>query len=405
MYAAKGGEQYLTIGYKRDSEILAYSFLDEVAVYEATSSEGCGEPIFRSEDLDSNNYVANPGFELLYDCPNRREEIRKAKNWANSLNTPDFYHICGSGTAAVPNNQLGSQRPYSGSGYGGFWVNIVQKDYAEYVSTRLKKPLEAGKTYCLSMWVSLAEVSDHAVDAMQLYVVEDGRLLQNPDFFHSQKHITLTNNTILGNREEWTQLFGTFTAKGNETTIVIGFFTTISDSSFHIWPRDPKFQSSYQDCAYYYIDEVGLFEMNSATCPCPGMEIQPDTQTVEADTSQLWGAGKRLILHNLQFGYNKSTLLPQSLPYLDSLAIFLANHPRLSIEIGGHTDDSGNEAYNLKLSESRAQAVKEHLLGFGIHPSRLSARGWGESQPLAPNDSESHKALNRRVEIYFKEEP
>lgn len=402
---AKGGEQFLGIGYRQPSSQGTYTFLDEIEVFESSSPDGCGEPTFIAEDPDSNNFVANPGFELMFDCPNRREEIHKAKNWAYSLNTPDFYHACGTGSAAVPENQLGYQMPYAGNGYGGFWVNIVQHDYAEYVSTRLKRRLEAGKTYCLSMWVSLAEVSDHAIDAMHLYLVPENRSVQDPDFLSRHPHITLTNNKLLDNRTEWTQLFGTFQADGTESTILIGYFAAISDSVFYPIGRSPAIQSSFKDCAYYYIDEIGLYELDAPACPCPGMKIMVDgSESPQPSGSQpRWEAGQSWVLHNLQFGYNKSTLLPQSLPILDSLANLIDQNQQLSIHIIGHTDSDGNADYNLRLSEQRAESVKAYLIQRGISPRRLRSQGKGETVPLYPNDSEIQKAFNRRVEILLQD--
>ena len=71
----------------------------------------------------------------------------------------------------------------------------------------------------------------------------------------------------------------------------------------------------------------------------------------------------------------------------------------MKLEIGGHTDNVGGTAYNEKLSDRRAATVKQWLISHGIETSRLTTHGYGQSQPLVPNDSDAHRARNRRVEL------
>jgi outer membrane protein OmpA-like peptidoglycan-associated protein len=75
----------------------------------------------------------------------------------------------------------------------------------------------------------------------------------------------------------------------------------------------------------------------------------------------------------------------------------LAENPELRFEIQGHTDGDGSEEYNLELSRQRAESVLKYLVLFGIEPTRLQAKGYGESIPVAPNDTDENKAKNRRV--------
>ena len=72
----------------------------------------------------------------------------------------------------------------------------------------------------------------------------------------------------------------------------------------------------------------------------------------------------------------------------------------LKLEISGHTDSTGDKAHNMKLSEARAQSVVKALVGsYGVDSARLSAKGYGDTKPVAPNDSDDNKAKNRRVEL------
>ena len=81
------------------------------------------------------------------------------------------------------------------------------------------------------------------------------------------------------------------------------------------------------------------------------------------------------------------------------LTDFLKRNPDLKVELAGHTDNVGSENYNKKLSADRAEVVRKALVDNGIDETRLTAKGYGSTKPLAPNDSEEHRAMNRRTEM------
>ena len=109
--------------------------------------------------------------------------------------------------------------------------------------------------------------------------------------------------------------------------------------------------------------------------------------------------GMTLRFQNIYFESGKATLKPESYPILDEIVKLLKEHPNVIVEIQGHTDDVGSEAFNLKLSQKRAEAVRQYLIDHGIEPDRLIAKGYGESKPLVPNTSPENRAKNRRVEF------
>ena len=108
---------------------------------------------------------------------------------------------------------------------------------------------------------------------------------------------------------------------------------------------------------------------------------------------------KSFILSNLHFATNKSIIQSNSYDELNELVEFLKLKPSQKIRIEGHTDSDGDEASNLRLSQNRANAVKEYLISKGISASRLVAKGFGESKPIADNSTSQGKAHNRRTEI------
>ena len=109
--------------------------------------------------------------------------------------------------------------------------------------------------------------------------------------------------------------------------------------------------------------------------------------------------GSVVRLNNIFFEFAKAVLLPESFPELDRTADFLKSNSSIVIEIGGHTDDSGSEITNQKLSEKRAQSVATYLISKGVDTKRMTVVGYGELRPVAFNTDEEGRAMNRRVEF------
>lgn len=109
--------------------------------------------------------------------------------------------------------------------------------------------------------------------------------------------------------------------------------------------------------------------------------------------------GTRIVLNNIFFDYAKSTIRPESHSELEKLAKILKENPTLKVEISGHTDNKGNAAYNQQLSQDRAKAVVDYLVTQAIPMDRLTFKGYGLEQPIATNDTEAGRQLNRRTEF------
>jgi outer membrane protein OmpA-like peptidoglycan-associated protein len=101
----------------------------------------------------------------------------------------------------------------------------------------------------------------------------------------------------------------------------------------------------------------------------------------------------------ITFATNEAIIQPQFRPTLDQVASVLQQYNQTYIDVYGHTDSTGSDAYNQALSERRAQSVAGYLSSHGIQSARIGTRGFGETQPIASNDTEEGKAANRRVEI------
>jgi OmpA-OmpF porin, OOP family len=105
-------------------------------------------------------------------------------------------------------------------------------------------------------------------------------------------------------------------------------------------------------------------------------------------------------LYGIYFDTDKTDIKPESAKTLDEVANLLKIDRALKLEISGHTDSTGDKAHNIQLSQARAQAVVQALVkDYGIAATRLSAKGYGDTKPVAPNDKEESRAKNRRVEL------
>ncbi len=112
--------------------------------------------------------------------------------------------------------------------------------------------------------------------------------------------------------------------------------------------------------------------------------------------------GTTVNLNDVLFEQGKTNLLPQSYPELDVIVSFLKSNPSVKIELGGHTDNRGIAAQNVKLSHARVEKVKAYLVSKGVQGKRISGKGYGGSKPVASNDTEETRQLNRRVEFTIK---
>lgn len=110
-------------------------------------------------------------------------------------------------------------------------------------------------------------------------------------------------------------------------------------------------------------------------------------------------APKKLTLEGVNFDNDKATLRPEAITILDQAAGALKEWGTVKVEIAGHTDSKADDSYNMTLSQRRAEAVRDYLISKGIDANRLTAKGYGEANPVAENDTAEGRFKNRRVEL------
>ena len=123
---------------------------------------------------------------------------------------------------------------------------------------------------------------------------------------------------------------------------------------------------------------------------------------------QAYAVNKPIVINNILYDYGYATLRPESITVLDGLVKTMVDNPKIVVELSAHTDSVGSDAYNLKLSQDRAQSCVDYMISKGITATRISAVGYGRSRPIAPNslpngqDNPDGRQLNRRIEFVVK---
>ncbi len=120
--------------------------------------------------------------------------------------------------------------------------------------------------------------------------------------------------------------------------------------------------------------------------------------TKDVDLNSL-AVGNKIVLKNIFYDFDKATLRPASIVELNHLVDLLNEYPTMRIEISSHTDNKGTPEYNIVLSNNRSKSVVTYLINHGIDPARLENRGYGLTQPIASNDTDAGRQMNRRTEF------
>ena len=217
---------------------------------------------------------------------------------------------------------------------------------------------------------------------MAPFLHPDGRTL----YFSSDKHIGMGGFDLFMSRRgedgKWqdpVNLGFPINTQGDE----INFFVAADGKTAFVSSQREGGQGGY---------DIYTFELPE--------EIRSDSANYLAtvDVVEL-APGDAVVLQNIQFEYNSSALTVDSQTGVEMLTEFLRRNPDLKVELAGHTDNVGSENYNTKLSADRAEVVRQALIDNGIEANRLSSKGYGATKPLVPNDSEEHRAINRRTEM------
>lgn len=159
---------------------------------------------------------------------------------------------------------------------------------------------------------------------------------------------------------------------------------------------DTAYFSSIHGSSQFGFGKSDLWKIEVPKNVRPGFTLPEGGEVVQKEEEY---KGSLFRLDSVFFDKDKAVVRADSKGQLDNLVQLLQKYPKIRIEVQGHTDSDADEAYNMQLSLARANSVKAYILTKGIEESRVVANGYGESQPIAPNDTPAGKALNRRVMV------
>ncbi|HKK38049.1 MAG TPA: OmpA family protein [Cryomorphaceae bacterium] len=366
-------------------------------------------------DEGYSNYVSNPGFEET-----KREYCKWNQNGRNYMEsiiawdsptetTPDLFSLRVKNTcwANPRKHSNGKQGPRNGDNMAGlktYGKGGTETFWHEYLSVELDSTLVPGQRYYAEFYTSRASNSKLASNNLGMYFSDTAVVTRDrmPLFFTPMVN---SDKVIKSRWNAWQKVSGVFEVEEEKRFLLIGNF--YHDSRTEIQEFDDG-----EGGAYYYIDDVKVRRAlpEEELTPQPKRSIPPKPKTVlrKAELvstkdikldSIAYKVGDRITLENIFFEFDKAELLPESKKELDKLVDILTDYPFLKIEIGGHTDNVGGEAYNKTLSEERAKSVVDYLIGEDVNDVRLSYNGYGAERPITSNATDEGRARNRRVEF------
>lgn len=221
------------------------------------------------------NLVPNGNFEQYSNCPTNQAQVSQCTGWRQYTNgTSDYFNTCATGWAGVPANFLGYQYAASGSGYVGFIGTLTTgSNLKEYVATTISS-MQIGRSYEVSLSVSLADTSNFACDDLGIFFYQNGSsTIATNNVLPVNPQIFLSLNNPITNKNQWVRFMKTFIPDSAYTNIVIGCF-----KSFNSLKLDTV-STTGRDEAYYYIDSVVVRLMDTIT-----MYYTGDTSLCAGDT-------------------------------------------------------------------------------------------------------------------------
>ncbi|MEP7321184.1 MAG: OmpA family protein [Saprospiraceae bacterium] len=333
----------------------------------------------------SYNLVPNAGFEKIIGQPEKWFYTGKDfdlvfEDWKSpTAASPDVYNE----KIPVPTfwREKGFYkiRPFSGKSMVGitlYGCNLGKLHCREYVAAPLIESLVIGQQYLLTLWIA---PMDQGVKVDQLQVAFDHEISQTID----DKLLILKPlfNIPMVYKSGWQKIELNFFAETEARYITLGNFR--NDEQTLTQRSEAPETEPY---AYYYLDEISLKKIPP---------ILSRQEIARYDSIEL--ANTTIEIEHIYFDFDDINLLPTSYQELNKLLLLLQEHPRMKINIIGHTDHTGSSMYNKTLSLRRAKAVSQFLARHYIGVERMKIKGLGFDQPVASNKDEAGRQKNRRV--------
>ena len=338
------------------------------------------------------NLVPNGGFEEFDGFPigwyyKGTDFDNVVKYWTSPTTaSPDAYGSRVRVPASWAEKGFGKQTAHGGVNFTGITVYgcVNGKPHCrEYMQIQLTESLVIGQSYNLDFWHSQLPKSLR-INNLGVYFSEKRVSIVGEPCLKTVKPLVKSVKILEAKNGSWAHFSMKFTATTEAEWLIIGNFDEDETTSIMASPS-----VNGLNFAYYYLDDITLKKLD----PIKKVPIKDDDLT-----RQPLEVGKVIRLKNIYFDSDKADLLPRSNVELNKLSSIMLDNPTLEIEIIGHTDNVGTPDYNLTLSRRRAAQVREFLIENGVDPRRMITNGFGQTQPIQPNDTEEARQMNRRVE-------
>lgn len=339
-----------------------------------------------SMSIAAQNLVPDSSFEAVVRLPAKKNNaVSCTRHWSCPMDygAGDYYHKNGKGHGRAPRNIFGRQQPHSGDAYGGM---CIRKKFIEYLDTKLTDTLIRNQEYLVEFYISRAERSFGAVKELGVLFTDKISMGISGIGIPVKPSVEMINTHGFRKKNKWMKFSAVYKAKGGEAALILGYFN---------YNNEKRFNGN----AHYYVDDVSVTLINKKTGSATSVSFDAEESIPKPVLPTF---DEAIILDDIFFASNKSELLPASFSALDKLVGNMKKYAGSSIEISGYTDNTGEEDQNLLLSELRAKAVAYYLISKGIQPSRITYTGYGNSKPIANNNTDEGKQKNRRVEFILK---
>ncbi len=246
------------------------------------------------------------------------------------------------------------------------------KNYKEYVQVKLKDTLIIGTSYQLEFWVTPRLTDTYNIG---VFLSKEAAINDKCSMLEKQAQLHFKEELI---KDKWTKISFEFKPSERYAYITIGNFERRKNA----------------ENRYCYFDDFKLKEKTNDPLPIASTDTISTVDNQVEETSEIESIFNP---NNIQFEQGKYDLQSKSFGELDQLVNYLSNNPSKTIVIEGHTDNTGSEKSNLLLSTNRTNTIRDYLMEKGIDLNRINSRAYGATQPIATNETEIGRQLNRRV--------
>lgn len=366
-----------------------------------------------SKEVELENLVENGGFEAVTGKPKKLGAIDLATGWSSPTGARADLYMSSSKVPemSVPQNAYGKEDAKEGQNYVGINAySYGDKIPRTYVMAKLKTPLKKGTKYCVSFYVSLAELSKYASNNIGMHISKKPFGTDAKTSIVEKTHIMHKDNKVFNATYNWEKVCGTFEAEGGEKVITIGNFTN-NDLTKNERMKAPKdFKGTQSIMAYYYIDEVVINQLEEGKkCDCGGSDDKQISTTIYSRPPFLKEemTDKEKIEAQMSFfAQGKTMLQPNVEESLKFIAETMKKNPNMKIEITGYYDEDEKELSKENplfedMDLKRVEVVERFLIDKGVSKDRIIKKinGMeGENSEIQVSDSDDlKKAKTRRV--------